>query len=149
MCTYLSVCFPHSLIMLIDQGFGDYQCWENNRKRLSFPKASYVTLVLREGSSYACSIFLLSDWRLYQCNAVACSELLKPPSQPPYLPPTETAYSVHSKNRSSTRPPHGSTALPHNTHNYNKLDLGNSFRTFDANCDPWPFAYITCMQMCT
>lgn len=47
--------------MLIDQGIGDHQCCENNRKCLSFSKASYVTEMREEGFSYACSISLRSN----------------------------------------------------------------------------------------
>lgn len=41
--------FPELAFVLIDQGFGDDQCCENNRKRLSFTQVSYVTLILRGG----------------------------------------------------------------------------------------------------
>lgn len=145
-------CLLKLAFMLIDLGFEDYQSWENNRKCLSFPEGSCVTLIL-SGVIFLRLLHLSAVWlkalsvRSSGPFRVAKASLTHPP--PPKCPPTEAAYSVHSRNRSSTRPPHGSTALPRNTHHYNKLYLANSVHTFDAHCEPWPFACITCMQMCT
>lgn len=130
--------------MLIDQEFEGNQCWENNRKCLSFPKASYVTLILRGG------IFL----RLLHLSAVCLKALSVQCSGPfrianSYNPPNAPLQRLPTLCIPETGQAHGLHMAAHNTHNYNKLYLGSSFHMFDAHCEPWPFACITCMQMYT